>query len=498
MKFSVFLAVLLLLIVFVLSLLVLEGIQRNQRVSFERYFARQAETANVYLLQSVLAESNKAPEAYLASKGERFAEQLALISGQPVVLYDRQGAVIGPRGPSRLSDGMRQTLEIALGNKTAYWRERDSLYYLTPLSIGDEQVGVVQFYYSMADNHAFYNEIRQLFVYIGAGVFVLSFALAYVYFNSFANAIIRLNRMVDSVREGRYETKRLRRKDEMGTLSEGIHTMSLQISGHIREMEEEQAKLKLAVRKLSLLDEQQKQFIGSVTHEFKTPLTSVKAYLDLLEMYPDDPELLEKAKTSIRGETERLGELVDRVLRLSALEKYDFEYRPEKLDVRQVVLSVLDGLQGKMDKFGIELRTDLTEAFVMADRDIVILVLQNLLDNAIKYNKPGGRIRIRNERKDGLVLVDIADTGIGIPEEAARRIYEPFFTVDRNRSRQTGGVGLGLSLARKYAETQGGSVALMNTGPDGSTFRLTLPAGESSKQLFTIRSDPAAHSETIS
>lgn len=487
-----------LLTVFVLSLLVLQGIQRNQRATYEQYFARQAETANVYFIQSVLAESNKAPAAYLASKGQRFAEQLALISGQPVVLYDRLGAVVSRNGPDRISEGLRQTLEIALGNKTAYWRDQDSLYYLTPLSVGNDQVGVVQFYYSLSDNHAFYNQIRQLFIYIGAGVFLLSFVLAYVYFNSFANSIIRLNRMVDSVREGRYETKRLRRKDEMGRLSEGIHAMSTRISGHIREMEEEQAKLKLAVRKLSLLDEQQKQFIGSVTHEFKTPLTSVKAYLDLLEMYPDDPELPETAKTKIRGETERLGELVDRVLRLSELEKYDFEYRPEKLDIRQVLRSILDGLQGKMDKFGIELETDLTEAFAWADRDIVILVLQNLLDNAIKYNKPRGRILIRNERKDGQVRIDIADTGIGIPEEAAQRIYEPFYTVDRNRSRQTGGVGLGLSLARKYAESQGGAVVLVNTGPDGSTFRVVLPAWESSKQLFTSRSDPEANSDTIS
>jgi len=478
-KFSIFLAALLLLTVFVLSLLVLEGIQRNQRVSYEQYFARQAETANIYLIQSVLAESNKAPEAYLATKGERFAEQLALISGQPVVLYDRQGAIVSHNSPNRLSEGVRQTLDIALGNKTAYWRDHDSLYYMTPLSVGNEQVGVVQFYYSLSDNRAFYNQIRQLFIYIGAGVFVLSFVLAYVYFNSFANSIIRLNRMVDSVREGRYETKRLKRKDEMGKLSEGIHAMSMQIRGHIRDMEEEQAKLKLAVHKLSLLDEQQKQFIGSVTHEFKTPLTSVKAYLDLLDMYPDDPELLESAKTNIRSETERLHELVDRVLRLSALEKYDFEFNPEKLDIRQVILSVLDGLKGKMDKFGIGLETELTEAFVLADEDILTIVLLNLLDNAIKYNKPRGRIMIRNESKDGHVLIDVADTGIGIPQEAAQQIYEPFYTVDRNRSRQTGGVGLGLSLARKYAESQGGSVTLVNTGPDGSTFRVLLPAWKS-------------------
>lgn len=478
-KFSIFIAVLLMLTVFALSLLVLEGIKKNQQVSYEQYFAQQAVTANIFFIQTILAESNKVPQTFLTSKGERIAEQLAMISGQPVVLYDRQGAIVSKNSLNRLSDSSKQTLEFALRNKTAYLLEHDSLYYMTPLRVGNEQVGVVQFYYSLSDNLAFYNQIRQLFIYIGAGVFILSFVLAYVYFNSFANTIIRLNRMVDSIREGRYETMILKRKDEIGTLSEGIHAMSGQIRRNIRDMEEEQTKLKLAVHKLSLLDEQQKQFIGSVTHEFKTPLTSVKAYLDLLDMYPDDPDLLETAKTNIKSETMRLYEMVDKVLQLSALEKYDFEFNKEKLDIRQVVSLVLGSLKGKMDKFGIQLETDLTETFVEADKDILTIVLANLFDNAIKYNKPRGRIFIKNYMKNGQAVIEIADTGIGIPEEVAHQIFKPFYTVDKNRSRQTGGVGLGLSLAKKYAESQGGAIALVNTGPEGTTFSILFPACES-------------------
>ncbi|MUG68706.1 HAMP domain-containing protein [Paenibacillus campinasensis] len=458
-KFSVFLAVLLLLTVFVLSLLVLEGIKRNQQSSYEQYLAQQAVTANIFFIQTILAEPSKVPEAFLASEGEQFAERLALISGQSVVLYDREGAVVSSRSPARLSDGLKETLTFALDNKTAYWAEHDSLYYMTPLRVGNDQVGVVQFYYSLSENLAFYNQIRQLFIWIGGGVFMLSFVLAYVYFNSFANTIIRLNRMVNSVREGRYETTVLKRKDEMGTLSEGIHAMSEQIKGHI---------------------EQQKQFIGNVTHEFKTPLTSVKAYLDLLDMYPDDPKLLETAKATIRSETERLYEMVDKVLQLSALEKYDFEFSKERLDIRQVVVPVLDGLKGKMDKFGIQLEQHLTEVYAEADKDILTIILANLLDNAIKYNKPRGRIVVKNYLKDGRAVIEVADTGIGIPDEVARQIFEPFYTVDKNRSRQSGGVGLGLALAKKYAESQEGSVELVQTGTEGTTFRVSLPACDSS------------------
>jgi signal transduction histidine kinase len=474
-KFSVFLAALLLLTVFVLSLLVLRGIQSYQVEQYEQYLAKQAKAANVYFMQTILAESNKAPQIFLNTKGIDFAEQLELLTGQSVALYDRNGEVVSKKTTQMDSDRISQTLAYALKGKTAYLTEQEELYYLTPLEIGNEQVGVIQIHYSLADNIAFYNRIRQLLVMIGAGIFILSFILAYFYFNFFANGIIKLEKMVDRVRIGDYRTTILRQRDEIGRLSEGIHTMSGQIMSTIQDMKEEQEKLKLAVNKLSLLDQQQKQFIGNVTHEFKTPLTSIKAYIDLLEMYPDDDKLLETAKNNIKSETQRLYEMVDKVLQLSALEKYDFEYHPEKIDIKETILSVLSSLKGKINKFGIQLETELSQAYVKADPESLTIILMNLMDNAIKYNRVNGRIIVKNSIQNNHVLIEITDTGIGIPKESASKIFDPFYMVDKNRSRQNGGSGLGLSIAKKYAEVQGGSVSLINTDGSGTTFRITFP-----------------------
>jgi signal transduction histidine kinase len=475
LKFSAFLAVLLLLTVLVLSLLVLRGIRVNQKAQYESYLAQQAQRANIYFIQTLLTEDNKVPQTFLETKGEEFAAELELITGQVLVLYDHEGKLVSRKIDHMESESIRETLAFALDDKTAYLTENDSIYYLTPLTIADEQVGVVQFHYSLSGETGFYNLIRQLFLTIGAAVFFLSFILGYLYFSSFANGIIRLEKMVGRVREGHYDTAVLKRRDEIGTLSEGIHEMSGRIQETIQDMKEEQKKLSLAVDKLSLLDQQQKQFIGNVTHEFKTPLTSIKAYLDLLEMYPDDGTLLETAKTNIESETRRLYEMVEKVLDLSAVEKYEYEYRKEKLEVTDVVQAVIDSLKGKMDKFGISLETDLKEAFVEADRDSLTIILVNLLDNAIKYNRTRGSIAVRNEVRDGQVVIEISDTGIGIPEEFIEKVYEPFFTVDRNRSRESGGAGLGLSLARKYAQIQSGSLTLVRTGPEGTTFRIQFP-----------------------
>ncbi len=478
LKFSVFLAMLLLMTVFILSLLVLEGIKSNQQNQYEQYLARQVKTANTYFRQRLLSEQEWLPQNFLAKKGQEFAGQLELISGLSTVLYDMQGEIISAKNVRIESELLKTTLDYARNNKTAYLLEGEAIFYLAPLKMGKEQAGVVQFKYSLTQNIEFYQRIKRLFITIGAGVFILSFLLGNLYYNSFVTAMIKLYKTVNKIREGDYNVTILRRKDEIGKLSQGIKAMSERIKTSMEEMEGEQKKLELAVQKLSAMGEQQKQFIGNVTHEFKTPLTSIHAYLDLLEMYPDDVNLLDRAVGSIKDETQRLYEMVEKVLQLSALEKYDFELHLEQIEVKQAIEMILNSLQGKIDKFGIGLTTDLREAYVYGDRDSMTIVLINLLDNAIKYNKAGGTIRVTNEITDRQVRIEISDTGIGIPTEQIKRIFEPFYMVDKNRSRESGGTGLGLSIARKQAEMMGGTVELVKTGEQGTCFQISIPVSD--------------------
>lgn len=477
-KFSVFLAALLLLTVTILSVLVLNGIKKDQQVQYEAYLSQQARTTNLYVNQLSLSEPFMIPETFLISGGNKLAKQLSKVSGQLTVLYDINGEKIGESAAESKASNIEKALSYALQNKIAYQVEQDSLYYLAPLTKSGEQFGVVQLNYSLEGYLNFYNYIRILFIYIGAGVFIVSFILGYIYFNSFANEILKLKNMADRIRTGQYNIEVPHRRDELGKLGEGIYDMSRQILKKIKDMQAEQQKLTLAVNKLSNLEKQQKEFIGNITHEFKTPLTSVKAYLDLLEMYPDDPELMETAREKIKQETERLYGMVDKVLQLSALEKYDFEYTMEKIDVMQIMHQVCSSLKGKMDKFGIKLETELKEVFIETDRENLIIILVNLLDNAIKYNKPQGNILIKSYAVSSNVFIEISDTGIGMPEEAEFKVFDPFYTVDKNRSRQNGGVGLGLALIKKLVEKQGGTVVLVETGPEGSTFRLCFPSYE--------------------
>lgn len=475
-KFSLFLGMLLLLTVTLLSSLVLDGVKKDQQIQYEANLEQQARTANLYFVQLSLSDPFLMPDAYLSSGGNELAKQLSQVSGRSMVLYNNSGKKVGESiVDSRVID-IEEALSYALQNKTVYQVEGESLYYLAPLTKSGEQIGVIQLNYSLAENLKFYNYIRMLFLYIGAGVFIISFILGYIYFNSFANGILKLKKISDHIRRGQYNIEVPRRRDELGKLGEGIYDMSRQILRTIEEMQAEQQKLTLAVTKLSRVEKQQKEFIGNVTHEFKTPLTSVKAYLDLLEMYPDDEALMKTAWDNIMKETQRLYEMVDKVLQLSALEKYDFEYKSDMIDVKQLILQVCSNLKGKMDKFGIQLETELSEVFIEADKESMLMILINLLDNAIKYNKPQGTIRIKCYELQTNVYIDIYDTGIGIPKEDAIKVFEPFYTVDKNRARQNGGAGLGLSLTKKLANKQGGTITLVETSQEGSSFCLSFPS----------------------
>lgn len=475
-KFSVFLALLLLLTVSVLSFLVLQGIQQNQKKRYEDILSTQSKTALLYIRQSYLTGSVMSFEEFININGKSLAMDLGSMSGMHVVLYNNNGEVIGNSLQTNSVIDITDTLGFAFSGKTAYQLTEESLHYLSPITVSEAVIGVIQFHYPLKDDFAFYNSIRNLFFQVGLVIFFLSFIAGYFYFNYFAGKILKLKKIADMIKYGQYRGfEPFRSKDELGSLSEGIYFMSNEIERNISTMEEEQRKLKLALEKLQILEKQQKQFISSITHEFKTPLTTVKAYVDLMNMYTDDPQLVEDAKINIGKETQRLYEMVDKALQLSAVEKYDFELHAEKIETKELLLEICSRLKVKIDKYKLKLVLELQNAIILADKESLTHIFINLLDNAIKYNVPDGYIYVRSFKRDGKAYIEIEDTGIGIPNDSREKIFEPFYTVDKSRSREFGGTGLGLALVKQLVEKQNGTIHLTDRKNTGSTFVVSFP-----------------------
>ncbi|WP_151735585.1 sensor histidine kinase ['Paenibacillus yunnanensis' Narsing Rao et al. 2020] len=481
LKFSLFLALLLTLALGVLSFLVLRGVERNQIAQTEIYLAQHVKTVNLRVKQTYYTGTRLEPQAFLQQRGRTLAGELAGFTGLDVTLYAADGRAAGTSvgegpAPERTPD-VSAALAYALEGKIAYQRAGGALLYLAPLQGPDEQMGVVQLRYPLGREQSFQRTLLNLFLTTGAAVLVLSCLLGYLYFNRAAAAIRRLKTAAESIRRAEYiAAPPVKRRDELGELAEGIFYMSREIESSIAAKDEEQRKLQLAVNKLQALEQQQKQYIGNISHEFKTPLTSIKAYVDLLDMYDDDPELLRDAKQNIAKETERLYQMVEKVLQLTALEKYDFESRAELLEVPAALRDVCGRMRGKAERFGLTITLEAEPSRIWMDPESFMHIFINLLDNAIKYNIPGGIIQLRCETVEHEVRITVADSGIGVPAEAREKIFEPFYTVNPDRSRQSGGTGLGLPLVRNLVEKHKGRIVLLDSADQGAMFQLTFPA----------------------
>lgn len=479
LRFSLFLGLLLILAVSVLSYFVLRGVERNEQTQAEASLAQHVKTVNLRVKQAYYTGVRLEPQLFLQRRGRELAAELAGFTGLEVTLYDAEGEQVGTSAQGVAAPGKPATadaLAYALKNKIAYQSQGDKLLYLAPLQGPEAQMGVVQLQYPLKNAQDFQRTLRNLFLTTGAAVLLLSFIAGYLYFSRAAAAIRRLKRAAESIRRSEYiSAPPVKRKDELGELAEGIYFMSREIESSIAAKDEEQRKLQLAVTKLQALEQQQKQYIGNINHEFKTPLTSIKAYVDLLNMYDDDPKLLFEAKTNIAKETERLYEMVDKVLQLTALEKYDFESQAELFEVAAGLRDICGRMNGKAERFGLTLTLEAEPAHIWTDKESFMHIFINLIDNAIKYNVPGGAVRLHSEVLGDRVKITVSDTGIGIPPEAHDKIFEPFYTVNRDRARASGGTGLGLSLVRNLVEKQGGSIVLLETEGTGSAFLLSFP-----------------------
>ena len=228
------------------------------------------------------------------------------------------------------------------------------------------------------------------------------------------------------------------------------------------------------IRKLETM---RRDFVANVSHELKTPLTSIKGFLEtLLEGALDDKENNRRFLIIMQNHTERLNKLVDDLLSLSHLESKEIFLRKDLFNLYQQAGKVIADCGAQLKKRNIEIKNELpVTLLVNADKDKLEGVFTNLIDNAIKFNKEKGIIRIYSQDEERRIKIVIEDSGIGIPEKDIPRIFERFYRVDKARSRELGGTGLGLSIAKHIVELHGGTIGVESVEGLGSKFRFTLP-----------------------
>lgn len=218
------------------------------------------------------------------------------------------------------------------------------------------------------------------------------------------------------------------------------------------------------------------EFVANASHELKTPLTSIKGFAELIETgIVNDPKVTKRYLGLIRGETERMITLINDILKLSELESNNIDTGKSSVNLMLIAQEVKESLSPQAQEKDVTVNIEGDNVFIDANPDRMTQLILNLLDNAIKYNVPGGKadIIIRQDRKN--VIIKVSDTGIGIPEEAQERIFERFYRVDKSHSRKIGGTGLGLSIVKHIVALYKGKISLKSKEDTGTAIEVTLP-----------------------
>ncbi|WP_422924948.1 sensor histidine kinase [Singulisphaera sp. PoT] len=234
------------------------------------------------------------------------------------------------------------------------------------------------------------------------------------------------------------------------------------------------------VTELRRLERMRQDFVANVSHELKTPLASIKAYTEtLLDWALNDENVNVRFLNRIEEQAERLNQLILDLLSLARIESGQEVYEHVPLALAPMITSCVGSHRDRADAKGLSLDLDLgpvdDQIQVMADEEAIRQIFDNLIDNAIKYTPEGGSVRVHGQLGPDGVVVEVADTGIGIPRDDLPRVFERFYRVDKARSRELGGTGLGLSIVKHLVQSIGGQITVSSRVGAGTQFTLTLP-----------------------
>ncbi len=353
-----------------------------------------------------------------------------------------------------------ETIRAMLGTEVRYYNEADGMLELAaPITSEDKQtvLGVLLFYSSTSDIVKTCQSISSSYTAITIGLAVLCVVLAGSMAYVFIKPLKRVTDSIDHMAEGHFDEEiHLRGFSELKRISDSFNTM---------------------LNKLRKLENSRQEFVSNVSHELKTPITSIKVLADSLNMQENVPnEVYKEFMRDIVEEIDRENSIINDLLSLVKMDKAVAELNISEVNINEMLELILKRLRPLASQRNIEL---VLESFrpVMAECDEVKLNLAftNLVENGIKYNVAGGWVQVSLNADHKYFYVKVADSGIGIPEANQDQIFERFYRVDKARSRETGGTGLGLAITQNIVLMHDGAIKVSSKEDEGSVFVVRIP-----------------------
>lgn len=320
--------------------------------------------------------------------------------------------------------------------------------------IGYEKIVHYDSIYYMENDIEFLNIMNKFMIITSVisigSVIIISMILS----KSIANPIVKVSKMAKVIEEGKYKDK-------------------LEYKSNINEVNELIVSINKLAEALNEQDILRKRLTTDIAHELRTPLTSVQGHLDAIidGIWEPTPERL----ASINEEVSRIGNLVGHLRNLARYDSEKNKIEKSEVNLRELIQNIVYNYESKALEKNININCDLKEIWVYIDKDQFYQVIINLLSNAIKYTNEYGNIYIKIYEENDKVKIHIKDNGIGIPQEDINYIFERFYRVDKSRHKDTGGIGVGLTITKSIVNAHKGSIEVNSTFSKGTEFIIKIP-----------------------
>ncbi|WP_273319511.1 sensor histidine kinase [Vallitalea guaymasensis] len=415
---------------------------------------RQANIISTNLMVRGFINDSSGIKDYVSIIGGQDFERIVILDVKSNVKFDSNGIDTGK------SYAKQEVIDALGGQSSSVFKKSMNLAkVVTPIKDEkkDEVHGAIILTNSYDDINNSISSLKSISYLIILALLILILTLSYNFSGlitkPFKKLLVSINKITDGNVDEKIDIKGNNEIEEIGTAF-----------NHMTE-------------KLQQVDESRRQFVANVSHELKTPLSSVKVLAESLLMQPDAPkELYKEFFEDISKEIERETTIINDLLTMVTLDKNENELNISETNINLLIESILKRLKPLADIKGVEMVFEsYREVIAEVDKTKISLALTNLIENGIKYNKEYGTIKVTLNSDYQNAQIFVIDTGIGIPKESINKVFQRFYRVDKTRSRETGGTGLGLSITHQAILMHQGFIRCSSELGSGTTFEVSLP-----------------------
>lgn len=424
------------------------------------YVSLNQQTSNLNDELSIIVQTNFEESQQIGEELFDKDTRLTMISSDGEVLYDNFDDSINENHLQR--EEIKEASKNGTGSSVRYSETMEQNYLYVAEYDAQEQT-----YVRLAMPFSGVSQSALMLLPSFFITFVIAFFFVWLMSKRMADSILKpLQEISAVIRKADFGKEKIEFQNysysELQEITDALQTMNNQIAKNLENLEREK--------------QIRQEFFTNASHELKTPLTSIRGYSELLRQHAiTDPDQIDHCLDCVLKESDHMTKLINDILTISKLEAKDYIVQKSHIKLKDLLENVLNSLSVQAKAMNLDIDASCENVTVYANLDHIQGILYNLISNAIKYNKPNGKIIIIIKERLDNILIKVMDTGIGISKEDQEKVFQRFYRVDKQRSKIVAGTGIGLAIVKHIVQFYNGSISLKSKENEGTSIEISLP-----------------------